>query len=280
MAKTDFKKIALYAINAFYDGEYANFSKQNFMRCGIGENTVVKTLKQLCEDGEIEKCTKNGFYPRYKIVHPILCPEFIFNTALTISDKLLILKCKELNINSEIPTRELASILGVANHSNLYTPLKRIASTGKTLFEYALDDSSIDLSQPNLEEVVVKEFGWQYKGTPILKKENTIENFLLKKSWNRFKDAANILDYNLTEDYIKELLEKQEYKDFYTGIKPEDYHEYSIDRIDSSKGYIQGNIVITTNVVNVMKGEMSVEEFLNKINTIYNNQNKIKSLLF
>lgn len=279
MAKTNFKEIAIYAINAFYDGEYANFSKYDFMKCGIGENTVVKTLKELCEDGLIEKHTKNGFYPRYKIANPIPCPKFIFNTEITISDKLLILKCKKLGINSEIPTRELATKLGLENHSNLYTPLKRIALTGKTLFEYVEDNTTIDLSKPNLEEVVIKEFGWQYKGTPVQKKEKTIENFLLKKSWNRFKDAAKILEYDLTEDCIKELLEKQEYKDFYTGIKPEDYHEYSIDRIDSSKGYIQGNVVITTNAVNMMKGEMSIEEFLNRINTIHNNQDKIKSLL-
>lgn len=273
MAKINFKKIAIYAINAFYDGEYANFSKHDFMKCGIGENTVVKTLKELCEDGLIEKHTKNGFYPRYKIINPIPCPEFIFNTELTISDKLLILKCKELGISSEIPTRELAVKLGIVNHSNLYNPLKHIALTGKTLFDYVRDDTSIDLSEPNLEEVVVKKFGWQYKGTPIKKKEKTVENFLLKKSWNRFRDTSRILEYDLTEDYIKELLEKQEYKDFYTGIKPEDYHDYSIDRIDSSKGYVQGNVVITTNTINIMKGDLTIEEFKHQIELLHNNIN-------
>lgn len=273
MAKTNFKKIALYAINAFYDGTYANFSKYDFMKCGIGENTVVKTLKELCEDGLIEKHTKNGFYPRYTILNPEPCPEFIFNNTLTISDKLLILKCKELNINSEIPTRELATRLGIENHSNLYNPLNRIASTGKTLFDYVNDSSIIDLSKPNLEEVVVKEFGWQYKGTPTQKKSNTIENFLLKKSWNRFKDAARITEYNLTEEYIKELLEQQEYKDYYTGVKPEDYHDYSIDRLDSSRGYIQGNVVITTNTINMIKGELTIEEFKAQIELLHANIN-------
>lgn len=271
MGKINFKKIAIYAINAFYDGTYANFSKHDFMKCGIGENTIIKVLKELCEDGEIEKCTKNGFYPRYKISNPMKCPEFIFNKGLTISDKLLILKCKELGIHEEIPTRELANILNIS-HSNLYTPLKRILSTGKSLFEYIIDDSIIDLSKPNLDEVIVKEFGWQYKGKPSTAKlEKSIENFLLKKSWNRFKDSAKITDYDLTEKYIKEILEKQEYKDYYTGIIPDNYKEYSIDRIDSSKGYIKGNIVITTNTINVMKGDLTTEEFKSQINLLYNN---------
>ena len=69
------------------------------------------------------------------------------------------------------------------------------------------------------------------------------------------------MEYNLTLEYIKELLLKQEYKDYYTGQVPENYEDYSIDRIDSNLGYIEGNIVITTNRVNAMKNDMSTEEF-------------------
>lgn len=49
--------------------------------------------------------------------------------------------------------------------------------------------------------------------------------------------------------------------------------EYSIDRLDSSKGYIEGNIVITTNTINLMKGELSIEEFKRQIQLLYNNIN-------
>ena len=64
---------------------------------------------------------------------------------------------------------------------------------------------------------------------------------------------------------------KQEYKDYYTGQVPENYEDYSIDRIDSNLGYIEGNIVITTNRVNAMKNDMSIEEFKklkNKISAV------------
>lgn len=84
--------------------------------------------------------------------------------------------------------------------------------------------------------------------------------------------ATNISEYTLTPEYIKELLISQNYKDFYTGLIPEDKMLYSIDRIDSSKGYIQGNVVITTRI-NLMKGTMNTEEFKQTIKDLYNNIN-------
>lgn len=97
-------------------------------------------------------------------------------------------------------------------------------------------------------------------------------NFTYLNNENSTK-TANLLPITKNDTFY------QEYKDYYTGIRPKDYHEYSVDRIDSTKGYVQGNIVITTNIINVMKGEMSIDEFLEKINILYNNRDKIKSLL-
>lgn len=48
----------------------------------------------------------------------------------------------------------------------------------------------------------------------------------------------------------------------------------SVDRIDSSLGYIKGNIVITTSRINEMKNNMSSKEFYNIIKLIYNNIDK------
>ena len=76
------------------------------------------------------------------------------------------------------------------------------------------------------------------------------------------------MEYNLTLEYIKELLLKQEYKDYYTGQVPENYEDYSID---NNLGYIEGNIVITTNRVNTMKNDMSTEEFKKLISDVYKN---------
>ena len=39
-------------------------------------------------------------------------------------------------------------------------------------------------------------------------------------------------------------------------------YNISIDRIDSSKGYIKGNIQLVCGIVNVMKSDSSEDEFL------------------
>ena len=125
------------------------------------------------------------------------------------------------------------------------------------------------------ENVIKTEFG--YKTNKNIKRldfsektqDNIIAQFLLKKSSQCRRNK--VLEYNLTLEYIKELLLKQEYKDYYTGQVPENYEDYSIDRIDSNLGYIEGNIVITTNRVNAMKNDMSTEEFKKLISDIYKN---------
>lgn len=68
--------------------------------------------------------------------------------------------------------------------------------------------------------------------------------------------------------HIRGLLLKQEFKDYYTGLIPENYKDYSID---SNLGYIEGNIVITTNRVNTAKNDMTTEEFKKLILDLYNN---------
>lgn len=47
--------------------------------------------------------------------------------------------------------------------------------------------------------------------------DNIIAQFLLKKSSQCRRRRNKVLEYNLTLEYIKELLLKQEYKDYYTG---------------------------------------------------------------
>lgn len=49
----------------------------------------------------------------------------------------------------------------------------------------------------------------------------------------------------------------------------------SVDRIDSNKGYIKGNIVICEDKINVMKSNLSIKEFKERIVNIYNNLNNI-----
>lgn len=137
-------------------------------------------------------------------------------------------------------------------------------------------------------------FGFAIKNIPQMLRDlselNYIENHTINGFYNRYKILKHIdcpefvldnrlsnaqkdfllrcIEQNITADYIKELLLKQEYKDYYTGLIPESYEDYSID---SNLGYIEGNIVITTNRVNAAKNDMTTEEFKKLISDLYNN---------
>ena len=79
-------------------------------------------------------------------------------------------------------------------------------------------------------------------------------------------------------EYIQELLNKQDYKCCYSGIvfsnNKKDKTTYpTIDRIDSTKGYVEGNVCICTWLVNTMKSNLTVDQFKDIITKIYNNKN-------
>jgi len=47
----------------------------------------------------------------------------------------------------------------------------------------------------------------------------------------------------------------------------------SIDRVDSAKGYVKGNIVFVISAVNTMKNDLPEKELLSIIESIYKNKN-------
>ena len=81
---------------------------------------------------------------------------------------------------------------------------------------------------------------------------------------------------DVTPEYLYDLLELQDFKCALTGdnLLPEDGSldhvrkdlPLSLDRIDSSKGYIRGNLQWVTKRVNWMKGDMSTEELFEMCN--------------
>lgn len=86
------------------------------------------------------------------------------------------------------------------------------------------------------------------------------------------------LDFNLTEDYIKYLWDTQKGLCAISGIPMISNYgtgvietNASIDRIDSSRGYVIGNVQLTCWAINRMKGPMNLEQLLYFCKNVINN---------
>jgi hypothetical protein len=127
-------------------------------------------------------------------------------------------------------------------------------------------------TQPKKNISVVKQK--KYYGVWYVK--NSIKSKLADaKSRARRKGFA----FNLTEDIIIKQYNKQRGKCIYSNLKiklnDDDTNEgklFSIDRVDSTKGYTKDNIVLTTSFINRMKLDYTIDEFFNTIKLIYESE--------
>lgn len=73
------------------------------------------------------------------------------------------------------------------------------------------------------------------------------------------------LEFTVTEEYLKDLFDKQGGMCSYSGVKlsfeKKDPARATIDRVDSNKGYVVNNVVWCSYRVNIMKGADDVDEF-------------------
>lgn len=102
--------------------------------------------------------------------------------------------------------------------------------------------------------------------------ENVTKWLLSKTLINSNKKG---LENNLDMVYLEEILNKQENKYYYTHLpfKSDEFNSPSVDRIDSSKGYIKGNVVTE---INIMKNDLDLESFKKEVCNIYENLDNIK----
>jgi hypothetical protein len=89
-----------------------------------------------------------------------------------------------------------------------------------------------------------------------------------KKGWENDLDMI----------YLEELLNKQGNKCYYTNknFGNDEFNSPSVDRIDSGKGYIKGNVVICRAGINIMKNNLDLESFKKEVCNIYENLDNIK----
>lgn len=268
--------VLLAVLNAYKEDDFAHFSSTELnQKFGFAKKNIGAMLRELEQLNKIENYTINGYYNRYKIVETVDCPDFVLNKNLSNSQKSFLLRCIEQNISEDLSKKEIARRVNNnengGNISRSFTEIKN--ACGIEVFELITNYNLVSGLIP--ENSIKTEHGYRTNNyinpTVSETKEEKIAKFLIRKSSHRQRSSPSVKEYNLTQEYIKQLLINQEYKDYYTGLIPDNYEEYSIDRIDSSKGYIKDNVVITTNKINLMKSDMSIEEFKNQIISLYNN---------
>lgn len=87
--------------------------------------------------------------------------------------------------------------------------------------------------------------------------------------------------FNLSPEYLEQLLINQNFKCSLSGLplslslgfstpKDRQFHTASLDRIDSSIGYVEGNVQWVHKIINYMKGTLTQEEFINYCKCVSN----------
>lgn len=85
-------------------------------------------------------------------------------------------------------------------------------------------------------------------------------------------------DLDISVEYLEELFEKQNGLCLYTNepleLSAGKVNTLSVDRIDSSKGYVKENIALTTWQVNNCKQDLSLDDFISLCEKVYKNGKK------
>jgi len=87
----------------------------------------------------------------------------------------------------------------------------------------------------------------------------------------------NGIEFNITEDFLYNLWEKQNGKCFYTNLEMnnslkqkgfQSWDSPSLDRLNPEKGYVQDNVVWCIFAVNSFKQSLTYEDFMNQLSKI------------
>lgn len=109
----------------------------------------------------------------------------------------------------------------------------------------------------------------------IVKKNGAIGDLRISKLWKINNSAkARNLECSLTMEYLWDLYLKQNKKCAITGDYLPNINKASLDRIDSSKGYIEGNVQWVTSIANICKYTLTMEELIDFCKKVINHANQ------
>ena len=131
-------------------------------------------------------------------------------------------------------------------------------------------------SSINIQKAQKQSSKLRYKGI-----EDLSGRYLSSIKYNAFKRK---LEYNIDITYIWDLFLYQNRKCALTGL-PINFHRFSsllqtasLDRIDSSKGYIPGNVQWVHKDINYMKQSFTINKFFEYCRLVINYIDKNKNL--
>ena len=81
------------------------------------------------------------------------------------------------------------------------------------------------------------------------------------RSWRKGAKRRGI-EFNVDIEYLNNLSKRCYYTGMELTLESNKENTISLDRIDSSKGYIKGNLVFCCESVNYMKGSLSIFQFV------------------
>ena len=126
---------------------------------------------------------------------------------------------------------------------------------------------------------------WFKPGNTSHKKGALYEfNRFIRSAKKRTKDKNYFL-MDLNVEYLKELWDKQNGKCAYTGIQLKLDKSFShiilasLDRIDSTKGYIKDNVQFVSTSINLAKNSMSDLEFKKGLKILFDSYKEVKTQL-
>ena len=112
-----------------------------------------------------------------------------------------------------------------------------------------------------------------YKDRVKHRQDNNIIQFRWLSAKNRCK--KNGLEFSIDKEYLDALWRLQEGRCYYSNIamiaKRSAHYSISLDRLDNSLGYIEGNVVLCCSIVNIMKNTLGIEEFRSIVKELYVN---------
>ena len=157
------------------------------------------------------------------------------DSAIIIAEKV----CATI-LSPKFDTEEINSVV-------IDTTLKIKDETDKEIFEIATEivSESKELEPPSIH--------------------CEIEDYIICKKLIQLRQSAQSrgLEFNLTFKTVKKLLSTK--RCFYTNVvmtEDSGMNSRSIDRVDSTKGYIEGNVVSCTVDINSKKGHLTIKEIL------------------